>query len=353
MLAARTFLRKQSTVDMIIDFSIKVCIAKGLADPAESVCPGIVTLMGDVILKMLGDDWLTKDRICNELLGYCSHPVYKHYGVDDFATRVLADKPSAIASDDFVNKLYQEIAADTNARETFKLVHMSDPHIDFDYTPGTNFMCGQSGFCCRPESGYPTDPEQQAKKWGGWECDIPVITLQSMLDHLRDEVKPDFLFWTGDNSPHNTWANTADEVVKYTKFITDALNETFKDEKVKIFPCMGNHDTWPVNVEDYSVEGGNDIIKQYRTFWEAWLGKDGADVFEKWGYYSIDFNDFDGAAMGPDGSKVIALNTQSANTDNWWIFGQRSDPGGVIAWLEAELSAIEKAGGIAYIIGHI
>jgi len=41
------------------------------------------------------------------------------------------------------------------------------------------------------------------------------------------------------------------------------------------------------------------------------------------------------------------------NTDNWWVWGMRSDPGGQFAWLEAELSAIEAAGGIAYIIGHI
>ena len=177
MVAGAAFLRKQSTVDALIDFSIKLCISHHWADPADTVCSGMVTLMGDVVLKMLGDDWLTKDRICNELLGYCTHPVYKHYGVEDFATRVLADKPKAITSDDFVNMLYLDIAADTQPRETYKLVHMSDPHIDFDYTPGTNFMCGQSGFCCRPESGYPEDPEMQAKKWGGYECDIPVITL--------------------------------------------------------------------------------------------------------------------------------------------------------------------------------
>ena len=55
----------------------------------------------------------------------------------------------------------------------------------------------------------------------------------------------------------------------------------------------------------------------------------------------------------PTGSKIIALNTQAENISNWWLLGERSDPGGVIAWLSSELAAIEAAGGFAYIIGHI
>ena len=60
----------------------------------------------------------------------------------------------------------------------------------------------------------------------------------------------------------------------------------------------------------------------------------------------------------PDGtvipnSKVIALNTNVAYLDNYWILGEKRDPGNHLAWLEAELASIEKAGGLAYIIGHV
>jgi hypothetical protein len=41
------------------------------------------------------------------------------------------------------------------------------------------------------------------------------------------------------------------------------------------------------------------------------------------------------------------------NVQNWWVFGMREDPGNHMKWLENELSKIEKAGGIAYLIGHI
>jgi sphingomyelin phosphodiesterase len=128
--------------------------------------------------------------------------------------------------------------------------------------------------CCRPEAGYPTDDYLKAGKWGGYECDLPKKTLQSMLDHVKDIVKPDFFFWTGDNSPHNTWANTAEEVTNYTLEITKMVKDTFKDSEIKVYPCLGNHDTWPVNVEDFTTAGDNNIINSVGEGWQEWLGEE-------------------------------------------------------------------------------
>ena len=58
-----------------------------------------------------------------------------------------------------------------------------------------------------------------------------------------------------------------------------------------------------------------------------------------------------GKAM-PAGSKVIAYNTQACNSLNWYVYGERQDPGGMFAWLENELLDIEAAGGIAVLIAH-
>ena len=41
----------------------------------------------------------------------------------------------------------------------------------------------------------------------------------------------------------------------------------------------------------------------------------------------------DGKPVLP-GAKMIALNTQAENTDNWWLAGTREDPGNQITWLE-------------------
>jgi hypothetical protein len=42
-----------------------------------------------------------------------------------------------------------------------------------------------------------------------------------------------------------------------------------------------------------------------------------------------------------------------ANKINWSLLGENWDVGNHIAWLEQELSSIEKSGGVAFIIGHI
>lgn len=80
---------------------------------------------------------------------------------------MLADKPDIIKDDDFVNNLYDEIKNDSSTRETIRIVHISDPHMDFYYKEGTNWLCN-SYMCCREEDGYPTEPNLQAGKWGGY-----------------------------------------------------------------------------------------------------------------------------------------------------------------------------------------
>lgn len=85
--------------------------------------------------------------------------------------------------------------------ETFKFVQLADFHTDLWYKEGAIADC--SGlYCCRNDSVNGSTP---AGKFGapGAACDIPFITVQSTLDFVRDHVRPDAVFWTGDNSPHD------------------------------------------------------------------------------------------------------------------------------------------------------
>ena len=52
-------------------------------------------------------------------------------------------------------------------------------------------------------------------------------------------------------------------------------------------------------------------------------------------------------------AKLISLNTQTSNTQDWWLLGERNDPGDHIAWLESELASIEAEDGWCILIGHI
>lgn len=57
-----------------------------------------------------------------------------------------------------------------------------------------------------------------------------------MLEFVRDEIKPDYFFWTGDNSAHNVWNNTNQEVTDYIQNITDTIKTTFDGSDISVFP---------------------------------------------------------------------------------------------------------------------
>lgn len=151
-----------------------------VASDATTVCPGIIPMMATPVLDMIGRELLTKERVCNQFLGFCAVPTFDTITVDEFAARVLADKPEIIVNDDYITNLYAQIYNDPNPRPTFRAVHMSDPHIDLDYKVGSLAIC-ESYLCCREEWGYPTNPVYQAGQFGSALCDLPLGTLLSML----------------------------------------------------------------------------------------------------------------------------------------------------------------------------
>ena len=54
--------------------------------------------------------------------------------------------------------------------------------------------------------------------------------------------------WTGDNSAHNVWSNTNEEVTEYTIAITEEIKAYFVDTDITVMAVQGNHDTWPVDI---------------------------------------------------------------------------------------------------------
>jgi hypothetical protein len=78
-----------------------------------------------------------------------------------------------------------------------------------------------------------------------------------MLAHIADTHTIDSIFWTGDNSSHDIWSTTDQDIVDYTLLVTNEIKAAFGDSGIPVYPSTGNHDTWPVNVEDFSAPGLN------------------------------------------------------------------------------------------------
>ena len=77
-----------------------------VASDPEIVCAGIIPMMATPVLDMIGRELLTKERVCDEFLGVCAFPKFETITVEQYATRVLADKPQQIFNDDYVSNLY-------------------------------------------------------------------------------------------------------------------------------------------------------------------------------------------------------------------------------------------------------
>jgi len=61
-------------------------------------------------------------------------------------------------------------------------------------------------------------------------------------------MKLDLIIWTGDNTPHDIWAQTQDYNLNFTYAIVERLK---KATNTRVIATSGNHESWPVNVYDY------------------------------------------------------------------------------------------------------
>ena len=176
-------------------------------------CQDYLDGIGRLFYSELATSVLGPSRVCNEMFGFCSEPVITEIETKTAVSDILKNKPAQIQDDNFVNNLYAGLAGGSG--ETLKAIHLSDVHLDFNYLIGSESNCADTlQGCCRAESGM-TSGNTAAREWGEYTCDTPTKTFDNILDQIVS-INPDVLFWTGDNSPHNTATNTLEESTDYT-----------------------------------------------------------------------------------------------------------------------------------------
>lgn len=60
-------------------------------------------------------------------------------------------------------------------------------------------------------------------------------SMFKFIDANQDTLQTDFMTWVGDNSAHNVWDNTNEEVTNYTLSITDTWRST-QSKPIQVFP---------------------------------------------------------------------------------------------------------------------
>lgn len=77
-----------------------------------------------------------------------------------------------------------------------------------------------------------------------------------MLEYIRDVVKPDVIIWTGDSISHDFWEHTHEEVIRKITVISDLVFQ-YLNKTSTIYPVMGNHDVFPLNMQSFDEASKN------------------------------------------------------------------------------------------------
>ncbi|KAB0393356.1 hypothetical protein E2I00_012048, partial [Balaenoptera physalus] len=216
-----------------------------------------------------------------------------------------------------------------------KFWHVSDLHLDRDYKVSEDPLqvCPSAG----------SQPVPSAGPWGNYLCDSPWILINSSIYAMKEiEPEPDFIFWTGDDTPHVPNENLGEAaVLQIVENLTELIRKAFPDTKV--YAALGNHDFHPKN---QFPAGSNNIYNQVAELWRPWLSNESIALFREGAFYSEKL-------PGPSAAgRIVVLNTNLYYSNNEQTAGM-ADPGQQFQWLDDVLTNASRAGEMVYIIGHV
>lgn len=88
---------------------------------------------------------------------------------------------------------------------------------------------------------------------------------------------------------------------------------------------MGNHESWPVNVYDYRPNSEREWVLKagLAQAWRFWMDENAIKMQREKGYFSMTYPHLNNL-------KVLSINTQAGNDDNWLLLQDISDPGNTL-----------------------
>ncbi|KAM9243833.1 acid sphingomyelinase-like phosphodiesterase 3b [Dugong dugon] len=219
--------------------------------------------------------------------------------------------------------------------ESGKFWHISDLHLDPDYKVSEDPLqvCPSAG----------SQPVSNAGPWGNYLCDSPWALINSSIYAMKQILpEPDFILWTGDDTPHVPNEKLGEAaVLEIVERLTKLIRVVFPDTKV--YAALGNHDFHPKN---QFPAGSNSIYNQVAELWRPWLSNESITLFKEGAFYSEKL-------PGPSrAGRIVVLNTNLYYRNNEQTAGM-ADPGKQFQWLEDVLTNASWAGEMVYIIGHV
>ncbi|XP_015230320.1 acid sphingomyelinase-like phosphodiesterase 3b [Cyprinodon tularosa] len=212
--------------------------------------------------------------------------------------------------------------------------HITDLHWDPTYklTDNPETVCASSGK--RPALG--------AGKFGDYACDAPWQLINSSVYAMKKILPdPDFIVWTGDDTPHVPNDDLGEEaVINIIGNLTQIISQVFPHTKV--YSALGNHDYHP---KSQLPPGPNSIYNKIAEMWHNWLEPASKETFKNGGYYTEKL-------LNRAGYRILVLNTNLYYNQNNVTLNDE-DPASQFSWLDQTLTDAAKNKEKVYIIGHV
>ena len=296
----------------------------------NKVCDGALDLYADIVVDSFIRRFINGDYICS--LAKICNDTTEYESVEDFARRILNNKPE-------IKK--REIVKRKNDEDYYKVVQVTDIHLDMEYKVGTVANCILP-LCCRELADDDLVPVKQilAGKYGyTGNCDANIETVKAFAIKAK-ELNPDYIMFTGDNLAHETWKVRQEEVIKATKMQIEAIQEVFGLD-TPIYPTLGNHEKAPVD-EFHGDE--TELLQNLADIFRPYLDENAYETFRKYGYYTM---------LVKDNLRIVSVNCLLCDSFNFNLLYDSSQARLMFKWLENVLSEAEKNGEIVHIMNHI
>lgn len=339
-------LKTRQAADQVYRITDTYCQVTHMESPL--VCSGITKLFNREIMKMLINGVMTPSQVC----GFLSNNTCGHYQ-DPLGDWSINLEASISLDQQELTRVRDIEKFKSRPIKPYRVIHISDTHVDPDYKEGSNSKCGEP-LCCRTTSTkLPNESPKPAGYWGSYgQCDIPIRTLESALKFINQTIESDsvnYIIWTGDIQPHNVWEQN---VRNASDTIDSVFSKIFQYlPNIKIFPTIGNHEMVPVDsfspsnllgvARDDSPEW---LYQKLYAYWSRWLPSSTLYTITKDGFYAV---------RAQPGLKIISLNTNFCHNTNFWLYINSTDPGNHLQWLVHELQLSELEHEQVHIIGHI
>ncbi|XP_042149253.1 sphingomyelin phosphodiesterase-like [Ixodes scapularis] len=328
----KQFIHGDRAEDAVVFLLKTACKFLGIS--TSRVCDGVISKYKEEVLFVLKHTEMDSAEICDTLFpDDCEGHAALNWTVQLPPLRRTVTGP---------------LPTPSSGAPTLRVLHLSDTHVDPLYEEGSLASCAEY-VCCHADDGRPHGPDQKAAgRWGTFQqCDIPVRTYESMLRHIRDTQKIDYVIWTGDVVAHDIWNTSREKTLAMIDYTSMSLAE-YMGPSVPVYPAVGNHEGEPVNSFPLpGMEGNMSASWLYDALadrWSKWLPNHTATTLKRGGFY---------ATKAFPGLKIVSLNMNYCYNLNWWILLDITDPAEELLWLVEQLQESESRGEKVHIIGHI